>query len=108
MALDDRSGLGEGLGVAEQSRDRSFFSRLKNQRDLNGAARIERGADAIRQRLALEGGRTRQRAVASDELGSIAGHGATVPWRQIEERHALGEVLAEAIARQERAGDVVA
>src|SRR4029453_19323145 len=108
MALNDGASLDEALGVAEQPGDRFFFSRLEPERNLDGAARIQGRTDAIRERFALESGRPRQRAVASDELRAIAGHRAAVARPEIENRYALGEILTEAIVCQQSSADVIA
>ena len=45
-----RRGAGGGRGFAEQSDDRSLLARFEVDADLNGPARIERGAGTVRER----------------------------------------------------------
>ena len=63
-------------GGAEDEDDVLFLSVLKFERDLHRRARIESRADAAGEPHAAHGRGIRRRAVAAEELGAVAGHGA--------------------------------
>ena len=72
------------------------------ERDLDGRAGIQRGADLVGKVGPGHGRRIPERAIASDELGAVAaerpGHIVNV-----EERNPAGELAVVGIARMERA-----
>ena len=89
---------------AEQENDLGRAVRLKLHPGLQGAAGIEAGADAIGQRRgAGQSSRLIERAVAAEELRSVAGP-RLLPAGEIGERHAVPELGTPGIPREHRPG----
>ena len=78
--------------------------RFEVDANLHRAARIERRAGSVRQRVALE--RRRARSEPLRPMNSVRSPVTvrSVAAEQIEERDAIGELLAKRVAREERAG----
>ena len=108
VTLNNLSRLGGILRISKETDQRPLLLRLERDGHLDGPAWIQSGSDAIRQRPALQGGRTRQRAVAADELRAIAGDRPALARRQIEECDALAEIETESVVSQDRAGRGIA
>ena len=89
--------------LAEQKHQLARFSRRQRDRDVQRGARIEPGAETLRQRLTAKRRGLRQRAVAAEELSAIAGRRGE-RLADMREGDALGEVAVEHVAGQQRAG----
>src|SRR5688572_21421498 len=112
IAQDKRPGFIGIERIAERADDGARFRWIELDGHLDRAAWIERRAGAIRQPFTVERGGMARGTVASDELGAIAGHRAIrasleANSVEIEERLPLGELLAERVAREQRAGGLV-
>ena len=106
-----------GGGFAEQEHDLRGLAGLQLQPGLQRAAGVVAGADRVGQRrVAGQGQRSVQRAVAADELAAVAGPGQSTPagaglsriggaaHAQIGEGHAGAEIETPRVARQQGAG----
>ena len=71
--LDQGAGFRDVPSFTELPDDGAFLRRAERHHYLNGAARIERCADSIRQAVAGHRGRRAERTVPADELGSVSG-----------------------------------
>jgi hypothetical protein len=78
-----QDGLRAGIGRtaletrgAEAENENALLAVIELERHLERRARIEACADAVRKLHAPHRGRVAQRAIAPDELGAVAGHGA--------------------------------
>ena len=106
-AAEQRSGLFDRVAFAEQEDELARLTGRQRHAHVQGAARVETGAEAIRQHARGHCSGARERAVAADELGPVAGHrphGFAGPG----EGDAVGKPRVVRIVRDERPGGRVA
>ena len=89
------------VALAQQQHDVACLAGLEIDSNLKRGARVEAGAEALRQRLTRQGRRPPQRAVPPQELEPVAGRRCG-PHARVRERHASREVGVVGIARQHR------
>jgi hypothetical protein len=101
-ALHEGGGLRGVAAHAEPEDDLALLAVGELEGDLHRPAGIERGAHPAREASARHRRRLAQGAVAAEELGAIAAHGAAAVVR-VEECDASGELRVVGVARQQRA-----
>jgi hypothetical protein len=107
VAFHESGDLTSVADIAQESDHDLFAARREQHLDLHGAAGIQGGSRAPRERRAPQCRRTRQGPIAPDELGTIPRQGSARRSRlapEVDERGALAELLAEDVARDDRAG----